>query len=109
MISNSSPVESYFGYWPNFADGKIELFAFEKIGSIKLKIFYIDAHLHKQATVSLLFQGVSDVQFSELLSENVVDELQIGVGSPIQVVLESSYGLCGSFVCCSVTVAELVV
>ena len=107
MIAESHQVESYFGYWPEFADGKIERFAFLRSGSIELSISYIDGEKQVGATVSLKFSGVSEVDLSELRSENVLDALRISAGVPVQVSIEACYGLYGSFCCESVEVVAL--
>ncbi|OOG60528.1 hypothetical protein B0E47_02825 [Rhodanobacter sp. B05] len=108
MISHAELVESIFGYWPEFADGRIELFSFEQPGIVCLRIFYIDANIKRAATVSLRFTGVTEVDLSEFRSENVVDALSISSVSPSVVTIEGCYGLCGTFTCASVEVTGAV-
>src|SRR6185312_2217799 len=108
MISHAELVESIFGYWPEFADGRIEFFSFEQPGIICLRIFYIDSQIDKAATVTLQFTGVTDVDLSELRKENVVDALSVSEASPFLVTIEACYGLGGTFVCTSVEVAAVV-
>ena len=48
MISHAELVESIFGYFPEFADGRIELFSFEQPGVIRLRIFYIDSQINNE-------------------------------------------------------------
>jgi hypothetical protein len=108
MISRAELVESIFGYWPEFADGRIEFFSFEQPGIICLRIFYIDSSIQKAATVSLRFTGVTDVDLSEILSENVVDALSVSSVSPAIVTIEGCYGLCGTFKCISAQVTSVV-
>ncbi|MEW5836411.1 MAG: Imm50 family immunity protein [Pseudomonadota bacterium] len=108
MISHAETVESVFGYWPEFSDGRIELFSFERPGIICLRISYIDSNIQKAAIVSLRFSGVTDIELSELLSENIVDVLSISSESPSVVTIESCYGLCGSFKCTAAEVTGVV-
>ena len=107
MISHAELVESIFGYWPEFADGRIELFSFEQPGVIRLRIFYIDSQINKAATVTLQFTGVTDVDLSELCKENIVDVLSISEASPFLVTIEACYGLGGTFVCTSAEVSAV--
>ena len=107
MIVRSDEVESFFGYWPEFADAKVSLFAFESSGTIRLDISYIDAELNKAAIVSLQFTGVRNVALTELMSENVIDRLAISMGTPMQVALEACFGLGGSFSCMGVEVLKV--
>jgi hypothetical protein len=108
MISHAEAVESIFGYWPEFADGRIELFSFEWPGVICLRISYIDSNIQKAAIVSLKFSGVTDVNLSELDSENIVDVLSISPSPSNLVTIESCYGLCGTFKCTAVEVTGVV-
>jgi hypothetical protein len=107
MISHAEKVESYFGYWPLFCDGKITSLAFAQPGTILLVIDYIDAEKPRRAEVSLKFSGVTEVDLSELRSENVIDALRIPEELPAQITLESCYGLVGSFSCTAVEVSTV--
>jgi hypothetical protein len=107
MISQSEAVISIFGYWPEFADAKIVLLAFEVSGSIRLDLSYIDAGKQKAAVVSLRFTGVRELDLSKLLSENVLDELTISEGCPMRVELDPCYGLGGSFTCTGIEVTRV--
>ena len=97
MIENAEKVLSYFGYWPEFCDAKIESFSYNKAGIIELSIFYIDLSLVKSAYVNIRFIGVSEVALYKLLSENVIDEMSIEGEGPFTVNIESCYGLEGGF------------
>jgi len=97
MISQAYIVESYFGYWPEFSDGKVNSFAYEAPSSILMGVSYMDAETSRSAQIQLKFAGVSEVDLSELKSENVIDSLRITEGRPGRVVLEACYGLAGSF------------
>ena len=108
MISHAELVESIFGYWPEFSDGRIEFFSFEQSGIICLKISYIDSNIQKAAVVSLRFAGVTDIDLSELLAENIVDVLGVSSESPAIVTIEACYGLCGTFKCTSAEVTGVV-
>ncbi|WP_395117207.1 Imm50 family immunity protein [Rhodanobacter sp. FW102-FHT14D06] len=107
MISHSDLVESIFGYWPNFADGHIELFSFEHPGIIKLRISYIDAELAKAAKISLQFTGVHNIALSEMFDGNYLDVLSISGESPLLVELEACSGLQGTFACASAEVTAV--
>ena len=108
MISHAELVESIFGCWPEFSDGRIELFSFEHPGIICLRIFYIDSNIQKAAVVSLRFTGVTDIDLSGVLSENVIDVLSVSSASPAIVTIEGCYGLCGTFKCISAEVTSVV-
>ena len=108
MISHAELVESIFGYWPEFADGRIELFSFEQPDVISLRIFYIDANIKKAATIGLRFAGVTEVDLSEFRSENVIDALSISSASPLVVTIEACFGLYGTFTCASAEVTGVV-
>jgi hypothetical protein len=108
MISHAELVESIFGYWPEFSDGRIELFSFEQPGVICLRIFYVDSQIDRAATVNLQFNGVTDVDLSELCKENIVDVLSVSEASPFLVTIEACYGLGGTFMCTSAEVTAVV-
>jgi len=108
MILHAETVESIFGYWPEFSDGRIELFSFERPGIICLRISYIDSNIQKAAIVSLRFSGVTDIDLSELRSENIVDVLSISSESPAVVTIKGCYGLYGTFKCTTAEVAGVV-
>jgi len=107
MIKHAEIVESYFGYWPLFCDGKIKDLTITQPGTITLVILYIDAEKHRDAEIGLKFSGVTDVDLSELRSENVIDTLCIPEEFPAQVTLEACYGLAGSFKCAAVEVISV--
>lgn len=105
MIKYADKVQSYFGYWPLFCDGKIKSIAFVQPGTITLVICYIDADKQKGAEITLTFSDVTDLELSELSSENVIDALHISEELPIQVTLEACYGLAGKFKCAAAEVS----
>ena len=105
MIARAEEVESYFGYWPLFCDGKIKSLTYIQPGTITLAISYVDAEKQKGAEVTLMFSGVTDVELSELRSENVIDALRIPENFPALVTLEACYGFAGSFKCVAVEVS----
>ena len=97
MVENAEKVLSYFGYWPEFYDAKIESFSYSKAGTIELCIFYIDSNLAKSADVNLRFNDVSEVALDNLFSENVIDKISFKGTGPFIVTIEGCYGLEGSF------------
>ena len=101
MTSHSDSLVSYFGYWPDFADGKILELEWEASGHLRLVIHYIDANTSREATVGLRFAGVTQILLSELRSENVLDALVIQDGNPISVELDACFGVQGTFNCAS--------
>lgn len=105
MIARGEEIESHFGYWPLFCDGKIKSLTYIQPGTIILAISYWDAEKQKGAEVTLMFLGVTDVELSELRSENVIDALRIPENFPAMVTLEACYGLAGSFRCVVVEVS----
>ncbi|MFB9037412.1 Imm50 family immunity protein [Xanthomonas arboricola] len=99
MISQSDNVREIFGYWPDFADAKIVLFAYETPATVRLELSYIDAELQRAAIVGLRFTGVHELTLSELLSENVLDSLTVSDEMPMRVELAACYGVSGDFIC----------
>jgi hypothetical protein len=108
MITRAEEVESYFGYWPLFCDGKIKSLAYVQPGTIALAISYVDVEKQKAAEVTLAFLGVTNIELSELRSENVIDALRIPQELPAQVTIEACYGLEGSFKCSAIEVSSVV-
>jgi len=106
MIESAEKVSSYFGYWPEFCDAKIESFSYNSSGFIGLSIFYIDTDLGKSAHITFQFSGVTEVSLSDLLSENIIAEISIEGAGPFTITMESCYGMGGSFKCDSIQVAD---
>lgn len=104
MFKQMELVTSYFGYWPEFADGKVVRITYDATGVIELVIFYIDAENQKAAHVGLRFVSVTDVVITELRSENVIDSLSLSEDAPHRVSVEACYGLSGTFMCKNVEV-----
>lgn len=107
MILRADLVESFFGYWPEFADGRIASFSYERTGSISITISYIDSNLRKCARIGLRFSGVSNVDLSDLMSENVIDALRIPDAGAGVVDIEACYGLMGAFHSAGTEVTEM--
>lgn len=107
MILRADLVESIFGYWPTFADGRMISLTVEAAGSISMVISYIDSDLRRCARIGLRFSGVSNVDLSDLLSENVIDALHIPVDGAGVVDIEACYGLTGTFQCAGTEVSEV--
>lgn len=67
---------------------------------------YIDSEKELEATISLLFCGVSENGLSAYISGSVVDYLTILEGDQFWASIEPCYGMMGgSFKCTSVTAA----
>jgi len=107
MIGNADQLVSYFGYWPEFCDAKIVSISLEPQSSIVMRIAYIDVDRGCAATIELKFSGVSEIALTDLLSENVIDSLQLSQGNPVRVILDACYGLQGSFTCQAVEVSSV--
>lgn len=107
MIIGEVLVTSYFGYWPEFSDGKITRLTYERTGDISISITYIDADKRKAAEVSLKFSNVSNIELTDFKSENVIDVLAIEGADPVAVSLDACYGLSGQFTCERVEVVEV--
>jgi len=104
MITKEKLVTSYFGYWPEFADGKIEKLTYDATRGIELAVHYIDSVKQKSAHIGLRFGSVSDVSLNNLLSEKVIDSLRIIGSEPHGISIDACYGLDGSFKCKDVEV-----
>ena len=109
MITNTEAVEAYFGYWPEFADAPITRFSFAEGGQFSLTLNYIDADQGLAAEITLQFNGVSDVELTNLLTHNVVDRLSPGVAPPFRLEIEACAGLDGSFAYTSAQVTDFVI
>ena len=107
MVRNSAEVIEYFGYWPQFCDAKVQSFELIPPGTIKLSLFYVDSDQNKRAKIDLVFSGVTDMELSELRTENVIDELSIREGAATEVRIEAAFGLSGSFSCVNGEVAHV--
>ena len=115
LVKCSDKLMSIFGYWPEFCDAKIKSLVFSKSSidgdSIQFLISYIDSSLSLKAVISLIFKEVENLNLSDLMNENVLDELLIQTSSTnsmyIDVELVSCYGLCGSFICRSVELLDV--
>ena len=55
MIKNKELVTSHFGYWPEFADGKVMRLTFDYSGDIEIVVHYIDAEKQKSGNIGLRF------------------------------------------------------
>jgi hypothetical protein len=90
MICGGDLVEAYFGYWPDFADGRVERFMFTLPASVFMTVYYIDSDLNKAARVELAFSGVKEIGLSEIASDNVIDRLALHLTSGIATI-EATY------------------
>jgi hypothetical protein len=99
MIKKKELVILHFGYWPEFADGKVNRFTFDASGAIELVIHYMDAENQISGYIGFRFGSVSDVELTELRSENVIDSFSINASEPHTVTIEACYGLVGTFMC----------
>ncbi len=106
MISKADDVTSYFGYWPQFCDGRIVSFSLSN-GVVQLAVRYGDADLRKAAEVHIRFSGASEVDLNELASQNILDELSVEGEGPYVVRLEACCGINGEFKCEAVEVVEM--
>jgi hypothetical protein len=115
-IKNCKKTIDFFGYWPKFCDAKILSFIFDKtkerIFSIQLRIYYIDADQNKNALIDILFNNVSNLDINNIFTENVLDELVINKDqntvSSYKVELISCYGANGVFVCEEIEVVAMI-
>ncbi len=115
IIKDCKRTIDFFGYWPKFCDAKILSFVFnktkERICSIRLRIYYIDADQNKSALIEILFNNVSKLEINNIFTENVLDELVIDKDensvSLYKVELISCYGANGFFVCEDIEVVEM--
>lgn len=107
MIKHAAQIESYFGYWPLFCDAKIINFSLAEYGVLILALRYSDADKNISAEINIKFSEVSQMELSELRTENVIDELRIPEKLPGQVVLEACFGVHGKFICSAVEVLSI--
>jgi hypothetical protein len=112
IITNSETIISKFGYWPNFCDARILECNFNiNNNEIMLVLHYIDTDKKLDLTLGLFFIDVRDVLLHDFMDENVIDELFIDERDKeaIKVVLDSCYGLNGSFNCKSIKVMSAII
>ena len=102
LIENQDSVVDYFGYWPEFCDGKIREYSENSDGSISMLIHYMDCDQDKKALVRFEFLGVSENKLSPFGLDNVIDRLSISNSNPHSVDLEGCVGLDGTFKCIGV-------
>lgn len=107
MIKNREKVTDIFGYWPQFCDARFISFSYENANQINVSIFYIDVDKSKEATISISFIDVSEVQLTDLLSNNYIDEILITETTPHVVTIDGCYGLNGSFKCVGIEVLNV--
>lgn len=107
MIAGRHQVEAYFGYWPEFCDGRIVGFSYSRPAELRLVVSYSDVENGKRAEVHLRFLGARELELENLRTENVLDALRIVEGSRTVVTLEGCYGLDGSFTCDGVEVVSV--
>ena len=107
MVQNSAGVIAYFGYWPQFCDARIQQFSFCLPGTIKLSLFYIDSDKNKQATIELMFSNVTNMEFNDLITQNIIDKLDIRESTKTEVSIEAACGLYGSFLCAKAEVIHV--
>ena len=100
-------MEAYFGYWPEFCDGRIVGISYSLPADFRLAVSYSDVENGKAAEVSIRFSGVRELELENLRSHNVLDTLVIVEGSPTKVTVDGCYGLNGSFLCDEVEVISV--
>lgn len=105
-ISGKSALIAELGYWPEFCDAKIIEVVFHPYiddgAELILLLHYIDMDLNRDLKVRVIFHGISDMNFSEFGTENVIDRLSIS--DSLVVEIESAVGLSGRCQCKSVDV-----
>lgn len=106
MIAKADAVKAYFGYWPQFSDGRI-VSLFLSDGVIQLAVRYRDTDLGKAAEVRIRFSETSEIALNELASQNILDDLSVKGDGPFVVSLEACCGINGEFKCGAVEVLEM--
>ncbi len=113
-IINGDRVRSLFGYWPQFCDARIIALSvvWDARNSLSLttSLSYIDSEKNVAADVEIFFLKISALNLTDLLDDNVLDELVIAESSMdgiLDVEIMACYGLAGSFKCEEVNVTNL--
>lgn len=106
IISGKSALVAELGYWPEFCDAKIIEVLFcpytDDGAELALLLHYIDMDLNRDLKVKIIMHGISDMNFSEFRTENVIDRLSISDSFTVEV--EAAVGLSGCCQCKSVDV-----
>ena len=101
-ISNIELVETYFGYWPEFSDAKINCLKIHfQTQILTLSLHYIDSDKNKEADIIFAFYGVNKIELNELLEQNILDQLLIEntTDGNFLISIKACYGVVGSLNC----------
>ena len=98
-IKNKESITDYFGYWPEFCDAEMQKIVFDHSRNLSLTLFYVDEAIDKDATIKLTFKNMANVDLSDLQEENIISFMEISEDSIIDVNIESTVGLNGTFMC----------
>lgn len=106
IVKNSDKVKSLFGYWPQFCDARVVALSMKRLAnknySLVVTLSYIDSEKSVAAEVEISFSGVSAINLSSFLDDNVLDELIITESSAnggVEISILACCGLAGSFRC----------
>jgi hypothetical protein len=105
-IEGKETLIAELGYWPEFCDAKIIELSYcpytDDGARLSLVLHYIDMDLNRDLRVKFILYGVSDMDFEEFRTENVIDRLSIS--DSLIVEIEAATGLSGSCKCNAVAV-----
>jgi len=105
-IKGRDKLISELGYWPDFCDAKVFELIFRKDAEagleLSLTLQYIDMELNHELLVKIVFHGVSNMRFDELMIDNVIDKLSIS--DSLVVEIEAAIGLFGHCKCKTIDV-----
>lgn len=108
-ITGKESVIAKLGYWPEFCDAKFLEFGFcHYVGSaahLSMLLHYIDTEKGLDLNVRIVLSGIIDMEFDDLVTENVVDRINLIPGKDgAKCEIEAAYGLHGE---CSCAVAHI--
>jgi len=126
QIIGSERLVARFGVWPSFHDAEVVRFVLDRegangptgemtvhvwvmTGTVDSRGYYV---LEKHTLVRFLFEQITSCQFSDFNQQSVLFDLEIKAEAvdgeaAFSVVLDSSYGLDGSFVCGRIVIADV--
>ncbi len=106
QIPGADAITAWFGYWPDFHDAEILELHLNRFGSSWIKIYAWNTTkrtddkgyfiTEKHAVVTFFFDKVSDLQFADFSSQNVIGGLTISrCDNELRLSMSPCYGLSG--------------
>lgn len=99
MDNYREKVQDIFGYWPLFCDAEVYDICYKEYKENKvfyLKLLYSDMDERKSILITLAFEDIIDIEISNIMSQNVIDQIDImETDNNFRVEINSAVGLSG--------------